>query len=117
MACFNVSWGIADALREHGWPAMQITESDPIAPACAEVVEAAGDMPILVVVRDACVHAWQSAVIDAVVESRPDSVVVAELGWPGDHPATNAVSVVTHGAARSSAQAVIDRLVMPEKEP
>jgi hypothetical protein len=56
-------------------------------------------------------------VIESVVEARPISVVVVELGWQGDRTFTNVVSVVTHGAARSSAQAVIDRLVMPVKEP
>ena len=35
MACFNVSWGIADGLRAHGWPATTITASDPIDTVCA----------------------------------------------------------------------------------
>ena len=61
MACFNVTWGLADALGERGWPTASITESDPIEPTCDAVLEAAGDMPMLVVVRDACVHTWQTA--------------------------------------------------------
>jgi beta-N-acetylhexosaminidase len=114
MACFNVTWGITDALSQRGWPAATITESDPIEPACAAVLEMAGNLPILVVVRDACVHPWQIAVIDALVDARPNSVVVAEFGWPSARRPGWAASVVTHGAARCSALALIDRLVVKE---
>jgi beta-N-acetylhexosaminidase len=110
MACFNVTWGIADSLRKRGWPTATITASDPIASVCAAVLAAAGDMPILVVVRDICVHPWQAEVVDVLVAARPRSVVVVELGWPSDRPSGIAASVLTHGAARSSAQAVIDHL-------
>ncbi|MDP9465434.1 MAG: hypothetical protein M3P52_12470, partial [Actinomycetota bacterium] len=113
MACFNVCWGIAEQLGERGWPAALVTESDPIEPACADLLDAAGEMPVLIVVRDACVHHWQTAVIDAVVGARPNSVVVVEFGWPSVRPTGCAAYVVTHGAARSSAQAAIDRLVVP----
>jgi beta-N-acetylhexosaminidase len=111
MACFNVTWGIAKQLGELGWPASTIVASDPIEATSAALLETAGDMPVLVVVRDAAVHAWQSSVIDALVLARPDSVVVVELGWPGARPAGSAAYIVSHGAARSSANAVIDRLV------
>lgn len=110
MACFNVAWGIADELGELGWPIALLTESDPIEPTCDALLEQAGELPVLVVVRDACVHQWQIAVIDAVVRVRPNAVVV-EFGWPNVQRPGSAASVVTHGAARSSAQAVIDRLV------
>jgi beta-N-acetylhexosaminidase len=110
MACFNVTWGIADALRKRGWPTAMIMASDHIASVCAAVLDAAGEMPILVVVRDTCVHPWQATVIDVLVAARPRSVVVVELGWPSDRPAGIVASVLTHGAARSSAQAVIDHL-------
>jgi beta-N-acetylhexosaminidase len=114
MACFNVSWGIAEALGERGWPTATITESDQIEPTRDAVLRAAGNMPILVVVRDACVHTWQTAVTDALVDAPRSRVVVVELGWPSDRPLGVAAFVVTHGAARSSAQAVIDRLVSKE---
>jgi beta-N-acetylhexosaminidase len=113
MACFNVSWGIANTLRERGWPATTISAADSIESACATAIDAAGDMPILVVVRDACVHPWQSTVIAALVAARPDSVVVVELGWPGPRPSGVVAHVVTHGAARSSAHAAIHRLETP----
>jgi beta-N-acetylhexosaminidase len=107
-ACFNVSWGIAGALSERGWPTASIAASDPIGPACAAALQMAGELPIVVVVRDQCVHPWQATVIDRLVVARPGSVAVVELGWPSDRPSGSAASVVTHGAARSSAQAVID---------
>ena len=114
MACFNVTWGIADALGERGWPTASITASDPIAESCTKLLDAAGEMPILVVVRDACVHTWQTAVIETVVDAQPVAVVVVELGWPSTRPAGSAAFVVSHGAARCGAQAVIDRLVSKE---
>ena len=120
MACFNVAWGIGGVLLEHGWPVISITESDPLGPACAAVLDSAGEMPILLVVRDACVHPWQMDVIDALVTARPNSVVVVEMGWPGARPVGCASYVVTHGAARSSADAVLARLGVtrrPVREP
>jgi beta-N-acetylhexosaminidase len=110
MACFNVTWGIADALRALGWPTTTITASDPLASLSTAVLEMAREMPILVVVRDTCVHPWQAAVIDVLVAARPGSVVVVELGWPSDRPSGLAAFVRTHGAARSSTKAVIDLL-------
>ncbi|MEY2416079.1 MAG: beta-N-acetylhexosaminidase, partial [Ilumatobacteraceae bacterium] len=114
MACFNVSWGVAVAFSERGWPTASITESDPIEPTCDALIRSAGDMPVLVVVRDAGLHTWETAVVDALVDARRSSVVVVELGWPSDRPHGAAAFVVTHGAARSSAQAVIDCLVSKE---
>jgi beta-N-acetylhexosaminidase len=111
MACFNVTWGIADALRELGWPTATITEADPIEPACAGLLQVAGDLPVLVVVRDAAVHTWQNAVIDALVHARPNAVAVVELGWPSNRPVGTAAYVITHGAARSSTRALIECLV------
>jgi beta-N-acetylhexosaminidase len=109
MACFNVAWGLADALGDRGWPVALVTESDPIDPAVAAFLDQSGELPVLVVVRDACVHRWQTAVIDAVVRARPSSVVVVELGWPGARRPGCAAYVVSHGAARASSRAVVDR--------
>jgi beta-N-acetylhexosaminidase len=116
MACFNVSWGIADDALDQGWPAITVTASDPIESTCAAIVESAGDRPIVVVVRDACVHGWQTTIIDTLMVARPGAVVVVELGWPGPRPSGAVAYVVAHGAARSSAKAVIDRLEAPRSE-
>jgi len=113
MACFNVAWGLADDLREHGWPVALLTAADPIEATCAAELEAAGDMPVLVVVRDAGMHQWQRRVIDAAARIRPNNVVAVEFGWPDASRVDGVTHIVTHGAARSSAVAVLDRLGLP----
>ena len=116
MVCFNVRWGIASALLGRGWPVTTIAETDPIGPACAATLAAAGEMPVVVVVRGACMHTWQSAVVDALVRARPNSVVVVEMGWPGGRPAGCASYIVTHGAAQASADALLASLGVPQQQ-
>jgi beta-N-acetylhexosaminidase len=101
-------------LGERGWPVATIAQSDPIAPAVDALLSRSGKLPVLIVVRDACVHGWQTAVIDAVLHARSNAVVV-ELGWPGQC-SPGLASVISHGAARCSAQAVIHRLSRTGKE-
>jgi len=113
MACFNVSWGLADTLRAHGWPVALLTAADPLDAICAAELESAGDLPVLVVVRDAGTHQWQSTVIEAAANVRPNKVVAVEFGWPSANRLDGVTYVVTHGAARSSAVAVLDRLGVP----
>jgi beta-N-acetylhexosaminidase len=113
MASFNVSWGLADILRERGWPVALLTAADPIEATCAAEVAAAGEMPVLVVVRDAAAHAWQSEVIQTAAKLRPNAVVAVEFGWPSADRIDDVAYIVTHGAARSSALAVLDRLGLP----
>ncbi|HEY0521373.1 MAG TPA: glycoside hydrolase family 3 N-terminal domain-containing protein, partial [Ilumatobacteraceae bacterium] len=69
-ACWNVSWGIAGMLGERGWPVATMCESDAVEPACAAFLETAGTLPILVVVRDALVHKWQTRVVDLLTDVR-----------------------------------------------
>lgn len=111
-ACFNVTWGVAAALGDLGWPTHTITEHDAIAVACAPVLREAafGSMPVLVVVRDAGVHPWQADVIVHIARSLDVPIVVVEMGWPGAPPsdAGQVVSVVTYGAARCSATALVE---------
>jgi hypothetical protein len=70
-------------------------------------------MPVLVVVRDAGTHTWQTKAIEAVAQARPNAVVAVEFGWPSSDRVDGVVYIVTHGAARSSAVAVLDRLGLP----
>jgi hypothetical protein len=112
VVCFNVHWGIASSLAERGWPTAAIRQDDPIPQTCRSLLDAAVDLPLLIVVRDAGLRPWQQSVIDHCVQHHPGLVVVAELGWPATDPSRDAVvTVVTHGAARCSAQALIDLLV------
>jgi len=109
MASFNVSWGIAAELAERGWPVMQIHQVDDLDATCARLIAAAGERPILVVVRDAAVHHWQRDVIDRCVTAGRVTVV-AEMGWPGAWRPPSTVYIVTHGAARVTAQALVELL-------
>jgi len=116
MACFNVRWGVAEELAELGWPTATITAKDPVEERCTRFVHEAGNRPVLVVVRDAEVHAWQRDVVQRIVALRPVAVVVVEMGWPSADPVPGAIHVVTYGASRSSADALIGRLVEHEIE-
>jgi len=116
MASFNVSWGLADFLRDRGWPATTLTAND-WNDTTVEALESAADRPVLVVVRDAGVHRWQRDVIEAAAQARPGRVVAVELGWPSTDRVDGVVYVVTHGAARSSAMAVLERLGVPVGAP
>jgi len=109
-ASFNVSWGVAAELERLGWTTRRIGEADDVAASCRSFVEAAGRAPILVVVRDLEVHPWQRTVVAAVREAADQPVVVAEMGWPSQDQPEGVGMVVTHGAARSSGRALLDRL-------
>ena len=112
IVCFNVKWGIADQLAGRGWPTATIGEGDPIGDTCDALLSAAVQLPVVVVVRDAGVHPWQASVVEHCRRVRP-ALVVAEMGWPQRNQ-QGPTTIVTHGAARSSAQALIDRLVVKE---
>ena len=114
MASFNVAWGLADDLRSRGWPIALLTASDQFESICLSELSAAPDLPVLVVVRDACLHPWQTKVIDCALRARRGSVVVVELGWPSLPRSPEFTTIVSHGAARSSALAVLD--LLDEKE-
>ena len=83
MACFNVTWGVAQHLD---WP----------------VDEAAADA---VVVRDLDVHPSQHTFIQALQPK-----VVVEVGWPSATRPPCDAYIVTHGAALSSTRAVAELL-------
>ncbi|WP_052848279.1 glycoside hydrolase family 3 protein [Streptomyces avicenniae] len=64
----------------------------------AEVLAAAGDRPVVAVVRDLHRHGWMAAVLDGLIAARPDTAVV-EMGVPHAAP-VGAVHLATHGASR-----------------
>jgi beta-N-acetylhexosaminidase len=109
MASFNVAWGIVELADELGWMTRTVAETDPRGAVCDAFVLDAADRTLVIAVRDASVHRWQGEVIDRCVAARPDAVVI-EFGWPPPTSPTCGTYVLTHGAARVSAQAVIDRL-------
>jgi beta-N-acetylhexosaminidase len=117
MVSFNVAWGLADEVADAGWATSRITSSDAVAQTCDAFLGGVGDLPVLVVVRDLGLHPWQASVVDHCCTARPGAVTVAELGWPAGPvemwgpPVT---TIVTHGAARCSVRALIERLVVKE---
>jgi beta-N-acetylhexosaminidase len=73
----------------------------------SEVVAAAGDHPLVVVVRDAHRHAWMASALAAVTAARPDAIVV-EMGiaYGLGEKSGGATLIATHGAALVSGLAV-----------
>ncbi|MFF5702055.1 glycoside hydrolase family 3 protein [Streptomyces sp. NPDC012794] len=74
--------------------------------AAADVLAAAGDRTVVAVVRDAHRHPWMTQVLDALVEARPDTVVV-EMGLPRAEP-RGALYIATHGASRVCGRAAAE---------
>ncbi|MFD7866478.1 glycoside hydrolase family 3 protein [Streptomyces sp. NPDC057682] len=75
----------------------------------AAVLAAAGERRIVAVVRDAHRHAWMAGALDALLASRPDTVVV-EMGVPQAEP-RGALHIATHGAARVCGTAAAEIIV------
>ncbi len=68
----------------------------------------AADRPLVIVVRDAHRHPWQTDLLERLLAARPDGVVV-EMGLPG-RTDLGAVHIATHGAARVCGQAAAEVL-------
>ncbi|UNO40009.1 glycoside hydrolase family 3 protein [Streptomyces sp. MST-110588] len=76
-----------------------------------EVLRAAGDRRIVAVVRDVHRHSWMADALAALVDARPDTIVV-EMGVP-QAPPTGALHIATHGAARVCGQAAAEFITAP----
>ncbi|EAQ00664.1 putative beta-N-acetylhexosaminidase [Janibacter sp. HTCC2649] len=63
-------------------------------------------------VRDPHRHAWMAPALATLLAARPDAVVI-DTGWPGWTAPTGTTHVVTHGAARVTADQVV-QLLAPE---
>lgn len=88
-------WGVAAELAR----ILPGTETGTYADAAVDdVLRAAGGRRIVAVVRDAHRHPWMSRSLDALVEARPDTIVV-EMGLNAGPP-RGALHVATYGAAR-----------------
>ncbi|MFF3299791.1 glycoside hydrolase family 3 protein [Streptomyces sp. NPDC002908] len=91
-------WGVAAELSRLLPGTVADTYGSGSENAAADVLRAAGERPIVAVVRDAHRHPWMGAAVDAVVAARPDTTVV-EMGLPMAPP-RGAWHIATHGAAR-----------------
>ncbi|GAA2119010.1 glycoside hydrolase family 3 N-terminal domain-containing protein [Streptomyces synnematoformans] len=72
----------------------------------ANVLAAAGNRRIVAVVRDVHRHPWMADALDALLDARPDTVVV-EMGVP-QAPPRGALHIATHGAARVCGRAAAE---------
>lgn len=72
----------------------------------AATLTAAGDRPIVTVVRDEHRHPWMAAALDVLLAARPDTIVV-EMGVPQSSP-RGALHIATHGAARVCGRAAAE---------
>ncbi|SCG64913.1 glycoside hydrolase family 3 protein [Micromonospora halophytica] len=98
-------WGIGEPLAAllPGTTTLRLAETDlPVDPTAA-----AGDRPVVLVVRDLHRHDWMRVAVDRALADRPDAVVV-ELGVPA--LAVGRVHVATHGATRAGARAAAELL-------
>lgn len=75
----------------------------------AEIVAAAADRPLVVVVREPHREPDEAALLAGLRAERPDLVVVC-TGWPHQADALAARVVVTYGAGRASSRAAVDLL-------
>ncbi|MET9847197.1 glycoside hydrolase family 3 protein [Streptomyces ossamyceticus] len=72
----------------------------------ASALAVAGTRRIVAVVRDEHRHPWMSDALDALLTTRPDTIVV-EMGVP-QSPPRGALHVATHGAARVCGRAAAE---------
>ncbi|MEU2773666.1 glycoside hydrolase family 3 protein [Streptomyces sp. NPDC007162] len=102
-------WGVAAELARllPGTEAGAFTGED----AGEQALAAAGDRRIVAVVRDEHRHPWMGRALDALLRTRPDTIVV-EMGVP-QAPPRGALHIATHGAARvcgiAAAEAIAPR--------
>ncbi|MFG2103735.1 glycoside hydrolase family 3 protein [Micromonospora echinaurantiaca] len=98
-------WGIGAPLADRLPGTTTVRYAEATVP--ADPTAAAGDRPVVLVVRDLHRHGWMRAAVDRALAARPDAVVV-ELGVPA--LVAGAVHIATHGATRAGARAAADLL-------
>jgi len=106
IAAGAVPWGVERPLTERGANVSTHEFAEPPANLGGLLREAEG-RSLVVTVRDLHRHPWQAAVAQAVIASRPDTVVV-EMGLPACRPAGASAYIATMGAARVCAVAAAE---------
>ncbi|MGI9009264.1 MAG: hypothetical protein ACR2FU_24265 [Streptosporangiaceae bacterium] len=111
IAVGTVPWGLSKWVREGSVYRISATGEDDPAAAATRVAGAAGDRPLLIVVRDAHRHPAARSVVEALLAARPDGVLV-EMGLPVWRPSQSPARayVATFGATRASSRAVAEIL-------
>jgi beta-N-acetylhexosaminidase len=102
---------IAAGGARHGLGDLLAAETVRLTEPPAEAAELGhGDRQVVLVVRDAHRHAWERDVVEGLVASARDAVVV-ETGLPRWRPSDASGYVATHGAGRANLEAAAERLV------
>ena len=98
IAAGAVPWGVEGPLAARGVTVSghEFAESPPN---LDRLLDEAKDRSLVLTVRDLHRHRWQAEVADAVLASRPDTVVV-EMGLPACRPGGATAYIATMGAAR-----------------
>ena len=100
--------GIAAAVAGR-WPATRTTRVSTERELLDSVPPSSSERPLWVCVRDPHRHDWMVPALTALLSTRPDAVVI-ETGWPGWTAPEGTTHVVTHGAARVTAEHVVQLL-------
>jgi len=109
MAAGVVPWGLAAPLAQLGAHVTSL-EFTQLPEEVDNVIHQAVDRSLVLVVRNLHRHAWQAAMVDAVLAKRPDAVVV-EMGLPVSRPRAANAYIATHGASRVSGLAAAEVLM------
>ncbi len=106
MASGVIPWGVAEPLAGRGARVTKFEHRDgPID--LAPIVRAAGGRSLVLTVRNLHRHEWQQHAAGALLDARPDAVVV-EMGLPACRPAGASAYIATSGAARVCAIAAAE---------
>ena len=106
MASGVIPWGVAKPLAGRGARVTKFEHRDgPID--LAPIVRAAGGRGLVLTVRNLHRHEWQQHAAGALLDARPDAVVV-EMGLPACRPAGASAYIATSGAARVCAIAAAE---------
>ena len=106
MASGVIPWGVAEPLAGRGVRITKFEHRDgPID--LAPIVRAAGGRGLVLTVRNLHRHEWQQHAAGALLDARPDAVVV-EMGLPACRPAGASAYIATSGAARVCAIAAAE---------
>jgi beta-N-acetylhexosaminidase len=109
MAAGVVPWGLAAPLAQLGAHVTSLEFTQP-PEELDNVIHQAVGRSLVLVVRNLHRHAWQAAMVDALLAKRPDAVVV-EMGLPACRPSAANAYIATHGASRVSGVAAAEVLM------
>ncbi|MEV6155998.1 glycoside hydrolase family 3 N-terminal domain-containing protein [Nonomuraea sp. NPDC052129] len=104
----NTPWGVGEPLGRllPGTTVTRLAAGEATGAVLERLIAAAAGHPLVVAVRDAHRHPWQSEALRHLLSARPDAVVV-EMGLPARSD-LGAVHIATYGSARVCGQAAAE---------